>query len=219
MRKVQKELKKTGKISTKPKQTSMLEEGKKPARIRLFGGSRLKGHPKTARPLSTKESIHLVLRSARAFGSQSMLHGHNAKKIHELIYNQAECCGIKVYHFVNVGNHLHLVIKLHDIKLYRKFIRAITGLIARQVLKKERGLAKNTSTNESVPNESVSKIDNRFWVARPFTRLIAWGRDYNHVSWYMKKNMSQATSALKTAFKAWGFEITDPKMISSLNSC
>ena len=197
----------------------MLEEGKKPARIRLFGGSRLKGHPKTARPLSTKESIHLVLKSARAFGSQSMLHGHNAKKIYELIYNQAECCGIKVYHFVNVGNHLHLVIKLHDIKLYRKFIRAITGLIARQVLKKERGLAKNTSRNESVPNESVSNIANRFWVARPFTRLIAWGRDYNHVSWYMKKNMSQATSVLKTAFKAWGFEITDPKMISSLNTC
>ena len=219
MRKVQRKTRIVKKIKTRPKQTSMLEEGKKPARIRLFGGSRLKGHPKTARPLNTKESIHLVLKSARAFGSQSMLHGHNAKKIHELIYNQAECCGIKVYHFVNVGNHLHLVIKLHDIKLFRKFIRAITGLIARQVLKKERGLAKNTSRNESLPNESVSKIDNRFWVARPFTRLIAWGRDYNHVSWYMKKNMSQATSALKTAFKAWGFEITDPKMISSLNTC
>ena len=60
------------KKNAKLKQTSMLDEDKKPAKIRSFGGSRLKGNPKTARPLNTKESIHLVLKSARAFGSQSI---------------------------------------------------------------------------------------------------------------------------------------------------
>ena len=36
--------------------------------IRQFGGSLLKGHAKAKRPLTTKESIHLVLKSKQAVG-------------------------------------------------------------------------------------------------------------------------------------------------------
>ena len=189
------------------RQTSFFDDQPAP---RIFGGSLLKGNPKVGRRLSTKEPIHLVLKSARAFGPQSMLRKRNVETIDKLIRTQASLCGLKIYHFVNVGNHLHLVIRLHDVKLFTKFIRAITGLIARHVLGKERGqgLKFVTQTKHS------EKRKKKFWVARPFTRLIAWGRDYKNIAKYMEKNRNQA----KGYFVAWGFDITDPRKVQNLDT-
>ncbi|HEY8269707.1 MAG TPA: transposase [Pseudobdellovibrionaceae bacterium] len=175
---------------------------------RVFGGSLLKGNAKVQRPLSTKESIHLVLKSGQALGAYSMLQQRNAGKIDDIIRFHAKKCGVKIYHFVNVGNHLHLVIKLSDLKLFAKFIRTITGLIARHVLKKQRG-----PKQEDSPALGSKKTPS-FWVARPFTRLIAWGKDYNFVAGYMKKNRNQA----KRYFIPWGFDVVDPDLIQFLNT-
>lgn len=144
-----------------------------------------KGIPR--RPISTKAPIHLVLKSKFAFGPRSMLQRYNVNKIEEIVHKQAKKCGLRIYYFVNVGNHLHLVIKVHDRKGYAKFIRALSGLIARHVLKKERGPTKDQLNDENRVSRKMS-----FWVARPFTRLIAWGRDYNHVARYMEKNRDQS---------------------------
>ena len=174
--------------------------------IRQFGGALLKGNAKMARPLSTKEAVHLVLKSAQAIGTKSMLHTYNVSKIDEIIRTHARLCRIRIYHLVNVGNHLHLVIKLDDRKEFSKFIRVITGLIARHVLKSQRGAA-----GES---KAAGYEKNQFWVARPFTRLIAWGRDYEHITRYMKKNINDA----KRGFIPWGFDTTDPILIQMLNT-
>ncbi|MBL7671191.1 MAG: transposase [Bdellovibrionaceae bacterium] len=182
---------------------------------RVFGGALLKGNPKTRRPISTKEPIHLVLKSKFAFGPRSMLQRYNVNKIEEIVRKQAKKCGLRIYHFVNVGNHLHLVIKLHDRKGYAKFIRALSGLIARHVLKKERGPTRNELSDENRASRKMS-----FWVARPFTRLIAWGRDYNHVARYMEKNRDQSRQDTPSYKKvvAWGFDIIDLRMLHNLNT-
>lgn len=206
----------------KPRQASFFDD--KPA-LRFFGGALLnKSNPKIARPLSKKEPIHLVLKSARAFGPSSMLQKYNVTKIDSLIRNQAKLNNVKIYRFVNVGNHLHLVIKLEDPKLFAKFIRAVTGLIARHVLKRERGPGISSAEEFSIPKKASPQDQamhkkNQFWVARPFTRLIAWGRDYNYVSGYMDKNQNQANGQTnKGSFVAWGFDFTDPKMIRAMNT-
>ncbi|HEY8269277.1 MAG TPA: hypothetical protein VIG33_00190, partial [Pseudobdellovibrionaceae bacterium] len=126
----------------------------------------------------------------------------------KIIRHHAKQCRIRLYHLVNVGNHLHLVIKLDDRKLYSKFIRAITGLIARQVLKAERGPAQGKS------DLNIESQKKGFWVARPFTRLIAWGRDYNFITGYMNKNKDQA----QRFFTPWGFDILDPEFIQFLKT-
>ena len=159
----------------------------------------LKSNPKAKRPISTAEAIHLVLKSQHATGKHSMLHSYNAKKIEAVIRSQAKFWGLKVYHYVNVGNHLHLVIKLNNRRSFNPFIRAITGLIARHVLNAERGSAKEV----------------QFWVARPFTRIINWGKDYLNINKYMQKNKGQA----KSHFVAWGFDITNTGSILNLNTC
>lgn len=174
--------------------------------LRQFGGALLKGNAKVARPLSTKETVHLVLKSAQALGAKSMLHTYNVNKIDEIIRTHARLCRIRIYHLVNVGNHLHLVIKLDDRKEFSKFVRVITGLIARQVLKAQRGPAAESS--------AVAHKKTQFWVARPFTRLIAWGRDYEYITRYMKKNINDA----KRYFIPWGFDMTDPVLIQMLNT-
>jgi REP element-mobilizing transposase RayT len=174
--------------------------------LRLFGGSLLTSNPKVARPLSKKEAIHLVLKSDRATGSRSMLNKENARRIDFIIRSHAKQAGIRIYHLVNVGNHLHIVIKLRDIKLFASFIKSISGIIARHVLKKERGPADKIL-------ESKGKASN-FWIARPFTRIIAWGKDYNNLRRYMEKNRNDA----KAEMTAWGFDITDKESICKLNT-
>jgi REP element-mobilizing transposase RayT len=159
-----------------------------------FGGALLKGNPKEKRPLTLKTPLHLVLKSQKAFGPSSMLAKAHAKKIDQLVRKQASACGVKIYHFVNVGNHLHLVVRLQDRRLYRVFIRAVSGLIARQVLGTERGPqaeAPELSADLEVVSETKTK-KTQFWVARPFTRLVTWGPDYKGLSRYMKKNQAQA---------------------------
>lgn len=173
---------------------------------RHFGGLLLKGNAKVARPLSTKEPVHLVLKSAYAVGIMSMLQKYNVNKIDKIIRSHAKLCRIRIYHFVNVGNHLHLVVKLDDRKLFAKFIRSVSGLIARHVLKKERG---PQNIGENSTNKRVA-----FWVARPFTRLVSWGNDYKFVTRYIEKNRNQA----KRYFVPWGFDVVEPTLIQFLNT-
>lgn len=158
---------------------------------RQFGGSLLKGNPKEKRPLPVKGTLHLVLKSKRAFGARSMLAKSHVNQIDRIVRKQAKACGVKIYHFVNVGNHLHLVVRIESRVLYRMFIRSISGLIARQVLKKERG-PQNLLENKNSWAKETQKF--AFWVARPFSRLVAWGRDYNNLASYMQKNRNQANS-------------------------
>lgn len=176
--------------------------------LKCFGGSRLPSNPKSKRPLSTKNAIHLVLKSRMATGNRSMLQKANAAKVDSVIRRNAKNCGVRIYQLVNVGNHLHLVVRIQSQRLFSHFLRAVSGLIARHILKKERGQAK-AQLNTTKPKQHDS-----FWVARPFTRLIAWGTDFRNVKRYMDKNRGQARSY----FVAWGFDQTEPVRIFSLST-
>ena len=56
--------------------------------LKHFGGNLLKGNAKSARPLSTKVAVHLVLKSTQAIGTKSMLHTYNVNKINNIISMQ-----------------------------------------------------------------------------------------------------------------------------------
>jgi len=155
-----------------------------------------------------------------------MLRSKNARIIEKIVRKNARAFGVSIYHYVNVGNHLHLVIRLTHLRLYQPFIRATTGTIARHVTQRQRGLGL-TDTGAAaarVPRHSARLTPLRrntsvgakrnFWVARPFTRLVAWGRDYSRIKRYMRKNQNQARSS----WVAWGFEVTDSQAIEFLKT-
>ena len=155
--------------------------------IKEFGGSLLKkGNPREARPISIKKPIHLVLKSSLATGELSFLRTCRVDRIEKLVSRIGKIQGVKVYRYANSGNHLHLVVLPRSKVAFRSFLRAIAGLIARVTLGAERGKAKGI----------------KFWDARPFTRIIEWGKEFDIVSRYVQQNILEAIGFIATNSKA-----------------
>lgn len=152
-----------------------------------FGGSLLKkSNAKNKRPLSSKLPIHVVLRSDVAQGNLSLL--NKQYKIKKIIQNKASLFGIKIYSYANAGNHIHLLIHIksgNNIQakiLWSKFIKSITGLIARLV----------TGAEKSTP------FKNKFWTHKPFTRLVrSWLADFKQVKKYIFQNELETVGVIK----------------------
>jgi REP element-mobilizing transposase RayT len=133
-----------------------------------FGGSLLKNsHAKRSRPLDSKLPIHLSLRAHKSL--------MRLPKTIRLVDSQVEwICkkhGVTLYKYANVGNHLHLVIKIPQRRRWNAFIRELSGRIAQLVREK-------------------LKLEGEFWTQRPFTRLVkGWqkafqvAKDYVYLNW------------------------------------
>ena len=146
-----------------------------------FGGALLKkSHAKKARPISTKHAMHVTLRSSKAKNEKSFLLNRQRRlqieaKIHEL----AKKFGIKIYKLAIVGNHIHLLLRATYRRGFIYFLRAIAGIIARIALGAQRGQLKLADSD-------------KFWDQRPWTRLLAWTRDFENVKKYVQQNFNEA---------------------------
>jgi REP element-mobilizing transposase RayT len=119
------------------------------------GGSLALGKRKLERPLSSKEWIHLVLKSDKAKGSLSLLSMNHKPAIVRIIEDKAQKFGVKIADQVYMRDHVHLKIRIHSRPLFQKFLRAITTLIARKVTGARRG-----------------KPFGKFWQGLAFTRVL-----------------------------------------------
>ena len=100
-----------------------------------------------------------------------MLSAGNKIGVASIIEKQAIRFGIKIHKEQNVGNHLHLIVSCGRREQFANFLRAVTGLIARAILKGKPG---------------------KFWTKAPFTRLINGARDYAGMLKYIGKNFVEA---------------------------
>ncbi len=149
-----------------------------PKEQRAFApGRRTTRAARQRRPRATKEAMHLVLRSDRARGTTSLLKYDHV--VRAVIARLAARSGVRVYRVVNAGNHLHITLKLSKQFLWKGFISGITGGIARAL-----GYKRDQNSRQG------------FWNSRPFTRVIAWGRDYNVVKDYHTLNQLEADGAV-----------------------
>lgn len=124
-----------------------------------YGGELLKTRKGRlrGRPLDTKNTMHIVMRSSQAKGDWSFKKSKNEIKINHILSKFAHKYGVKIISFANVGNHLHLQVKLSSRRGYKPFIRATTSAIMMAV------------TGISRWNRGTPK---KFWDYRPFTRVI-----------------------------------------------
>ena len=141
---------------------------------RFFGGILLKGKRKSRRPLCNKSAIHLVVRSEKATGRASF--SRYKPQISACLKKHARKFGVKIYRDAIQSNHIHLVLRITNRKLYGYFIAATTGTIAR-IVTRGAGLKKQNRT---------------FWEARPFTRILYWGKDYKQSMGYLLQNVLEA---------------------------
>ncbi len=164
-----------------------------------YGGDLLKSRKGRARPrpLASRSTMHLVLRSTKAKGQWSFLRLENGKKIRTIVEKFANKHGVKIISLANVGNHLHFHIKLSNRHSYRPFIRAITSAIAMAVTGRNRWTADAAKRDKSSTNRSSSAAE-KFWDRRPFTRIVQSYLGYLKLSDYIKLNRWEGFGVAKS---------------------
>ncbi len=142
-----------------------------------YGGELYKTRQNRARPrpLSTRHSLHLVLRSTQARGPQAF--SRHEEKINALLQKFSAKHRIHVYSHAVQSNHLH--IHLHvplGRASYKRFIRGFTAALAMLVTKASR----------------FRPLKQRFWDQRPFTRLVRSAAAFNRIKKYIRINFLES---------------------------
>ncbi len=122
----------------------------------------MSGRRKIARPIDSRRPLFLTL---KATSSEHLLN-HKAT-IEKILGAQSERVGARIYSFAIQADHLHLAVQFGGQLLYRRWIRATTGLLARQVPGVE-------------------------WLHRPHSEVVNWGRHLDHVLKYIDFNRQEA---------------------------
>jgi REP element-mobilizing transposase RayT len=136
-----------------------------------------RGNPKVKRPVVTKLPMHLTLRAVQSGLRNPKAYG----PIHEIIYKTTKKYGVRIYKYANVGNHIHILIKLMKVDLWAAFIRELAGQIA-QYMKVRFG------------------IEKKFWLYRPHTRIIrGWKKPFRAVKEYIELNIIEAEGFISRA--------------------
>lgn len=91
----------------------------------------------------------------------------HASFIEALIRRQGGRFSVRVYSVAVAHDHVHFVALVPVREKYAGFIRAITGLLAR-------------------------KLGKGLWKFTPFTRIVAWGKDFARLLNYLRKNREEA---------------------------
>jgi REP element-mobilizing transposase RayT len=134
-----------------------------------------------------------VLRSTKAKGALSFLK-HRAS-IERILHKFSAKNGVKILALANVGNHLHLEIRLSTRHSYRAFIRAITAAIAMAVQGKSRW----------------NKIEEKFWDYRPFTRIVLGYRVLLGLKDYIEINELEGQGIVRSKSRlALGWRVVRP---------
>lgn len=116
--------------------------------------------------------MHLILKSSKAKGEWSFKRKENAQKIKAIIDKHSKKYGVAITSLANVGNHLHLHMKLASRATYKPFIRAVTAAIAMAITGVSRW----------------KKIAGKFWDHRPFTRVVQSWREVLALKDYLMIN-------------------------------
>lgn len=171
---------------------------------KFFGGALLDGKRKSLRPLSSKDAIHLVLRSEWATGRDSFLTRRHQPQVNRLLVHFAKKFGVRIYQKAINGNHIHLLVRISSRKLYRAFIKAVAGKIASQIME-GRSFAeyfqakKLTAVANSEWGDGSAGLRKApgFWQFRPFSRVVNWGHDFKGCLNYLKQNTLEAIGFVK----------------------
>ena len=122
------------------------------------------------RPIDTRTTMHMVLRSSKAKGEWSFK--RHDKKLRSIVDKFAKKYGIKILALANVGNHLHFHMKITNRQTYKPFIRAITASIVTAVTGASRW----------------KKLRQKFWDYRPFTRVVVSLKAFMNLKKYIIVN-------------------------------
>ena len=166
---------------------------------------------RSKRTLSTKNPIHLTLRSDFAYGSRSLMKQQNL--IRHVIRKFSKRFHVKVYRHAICGNHIHILLKGDSRVGLQNFFRVLAGHIAQSILKQfpitisekkyrdfklklKRGGASKNIRNTVKKSMGCRKNQRQFWALLVYTRIITWGSEFKTVSKYILRNTLEALNLI-----------------------
>ncbi len=135
----------------------------------VYGGSL--NYRKVKRPFDSRKLTHIVLKASLG---RTIWFTRFQSRIHKVIDQAALRYGVKIKDLAINHDHIHLLTYTKCRESQIRFLRLVSAQIGRKY-KKIRGHGK-------------------LWAARPFTRLVSWGRkSVFHVQNYLHQNRAEAT--------------------------
>lgn len=189
---------------------------KLPKNAKFFGGSLLIGRRKSQRPLDSNQAVHIVVKSQWAHGKNSFLNRDNYLPIKGLVDTISKKYGVRIYQIAIVSNHIHMILRTKRRWLYRAFISSLTGQIAQHVMKNQS--FKNFAAScagEGVKKYEKQQKEQNFWLHRPFTRILTWGRNFNICMNYLTQNTLEALGFVeykqrRDYYSQWKLNLSPP---------
>ena len=174
------------------------------------GEHRKKRSGRGQRPLSCKESLHVVFKINRiVLKTQSFRTHQNFKLSSEIIQKYADRFFVKIEQISIQGDHIHCLVRTTRRSFFHHFFRVASGQIAQQFektdklrfvvddrfrnkpLKKSKNKSQNVTDTPKKGNASVRR-KLKLWMYRPFTRLVRGRTDYKNVRNYIQLNEKEA---------------------------
>lgn len=127
-----------------------------------FGGTLNLGRRKTVRPLDSARPVHLIFKADR----EDLLLA-NRDLVEQVLRRNGVRLGVKIRQVAVNADHIHIVIEFACRLVFTRWIRAVTGVLAR-------------------------KIEGLTWKQLPYTEIVNWGRHLKNTEYYLGQNQQEA---------------------------
>ena len=154
-------------------------------RRKEHGGAHSVGRRRSRRPLSTKHSLHVTLRSELAVGARSLLKHRDI--IDRVLKINLSRYRISLYRIAVCGNHVHLLLRGKDREQIQNFFRVFAGHVAQRILQRL-----PLAPSESPTDSGCAKNQRRFWKLLIYSRIVSWGREFKTVARYIHQNILES---------------------------
>ncbi len=177
------------------KQLAFLPRSKKE-----HGGSLSVGKRRVLRPMSSKYSLHITLKSHHAIGGRCLF--KHKKMILRMMRKSSRLFQVKVYSYAVCGNHLHLLIKGPDRFRLQNFFRVFAGHTAQNILKLcplreiAGGAPQSQKKIASGRKMGCAKNQRKFWSFLTYSRVVTWGREFKTVCQYIERNVLETLNII-----------------------
>ena len=179
-----------------------------------------------ARPLSTREPLHLVFKLNKHRLRHRSLRSHQGfKLVQAIVRKYSKHFYVQIEQISIQHDHIHCLIRTKRRSQYQNFFRVVAGQIAQRFLKEglclgcdpsfqpiqvpQQSVTGTNPTQAKTPKQAGAKLYTqtdtqtntpakpRFWLYRPFTRVVRGFKAYRIVKDYIQLNEKEVTGTLK----------------------
>lgn len=133
--------------------------------------------------------MHLVLRSDKARGAWNLL--RHERSVDALLRRQARRHHVKIQHYVNAGNHLHIKLRVYSRESFGAFLKSFSALLSRRVTgaRRGRGLLRAEAKRQT---GLACAPTAKFWDGLAFTRILYHSIEEKFLARYFTANSLEA---------------------------